>query len=542
MAYLWGIINSTTMRNKKIQFDEDGRSKLLSGISKMAGAVKSTLGPMGNTVLIESESHTRGITVTKDGVTVAKSIKLSDAAEDLAVRIMREASERTATQAGDGTTTAIVLAEALVNYGMEMLGDGVNRTEVLRNMVALTNSCVEVIKTKSEKVGDKTLRDVAVISANNDEEIGTLIANAFMEVGESGIVTVEMSQGSETTYSATNGIKVDRGYTSPLFVNNHRKDECVLEDTYILVSDAEISNILQIERILKPIIQENKKLLIIAPCNANVTNTLAANVMKNGLKICSIQPPSFGYKQHELMQDIALSVGANYYSEKTGDDLSLISFSDLGRASKVIVGRADTIIIKEDGESEEVDSRVSQLREALADTTSVADRKHIENRIASLCGGIGVISVGGATDLEQKELYDRVDDAVCAVKSAMEEGILAGGGLTLYRIGQGFLEHNDKDSDLRIAREILGRAMQTPMAQIYSNAGKVELMKEYTRDVSNMKRWRYGYNVKNNEYGNLIKMGVIDPAKVTRCALENAVSVAVTILSTNAIITFDEEG
>ena len=204
------------------------------------------------------------------------------------------------------------------------------------------------------------------------------------------------------------------------------------------------------------------------------------------------------------------------------------------------MGREDTIRIKEDGEREEISSRVAQLREAMADTTNVADRRHIENRIASLCGGIGVISVGGATDLEQKELYERVDEAVGAVKSAMEEGILAGGGLTLYRIGQGFLEHNEKDSDLKTAREILGRAMQTPMAQIYSNAGKVELMGEYAKDVSNMKRWKYGYNVKNNEYGNLIKMGVIDPAKVTRCALENAVSVAVTILSTNAIITFDE--
>jgi chaperonin GroEL len=534
------------MRNKKIQFDEDGRSKLLSGISKMAGAVKSTLGPMGNTVLIESESHTRGITVTKDGVTVAKSIKLSDAAEDLAVRIMREASERTATQAGDGTTTAIVLAEALVDWGTRMLGKPCNRTEVLRWMVKLTKDAVGIIKNKSKKVTNKTLRDVAIISANNDEDLGGLIADAFMEVGESGIVTVEMSQGSETTYSATNGIKVDRGYTSPLFVNNQRKDECVLEDTYILVSDAEISNILQIERILKPIIQENKKLLIIAPCNANVTNTLAANVMKNGLKICSIQPPSFGYKQHELMQDIALSVGANYYSEKTGDDLSLISFSDLGRASKVIVGRSDTIIIKEDGESEEIGSRVSQLREALADTTNVADRKHIENRIASLCGGIGVISVGGATDLEQKELYDRVDDAVCAVKSAMEEGILAGGGLTLFRIGNDWVsqsESNHKDKSEQIAKKILGHSLMRPLQQIYLNAGVTsdwEVEIRDGKDRSNMHRWYHGYNIKNGEYGNLIKMGVIDPAKVTRCALENAVSVAVTILSTNAIITFDE--
>lgn len=536
------------MRNKNIQFGEDGRGKLLSGIRKMAGAVKSTLGPMGNTVLIESESHTRGITVTKDGVTVAKSIKLSDAAEDLAVRIMREASERTATQAGDGTTTAIVLAEALIEAGTLHLKDSdINKTEVLREMVQLTKDVVGRIRLQAKDVTDSTLRSVAVISANNDEKIGSLIADAFIEVGDSGIVTVEMSQGSETTYSATNGIKVDRGYATPLFVNHQKKDECILEDVYVLVSDAEITNILQIESILKPIIQENKKLLIIAPCNANVTNTLAANVMKNGLKLCSIQPPSFGYKQHELMGDIALSVGATYFSEKTGDDLSLISFSDLGVASKVIVGRSDTIIIKDGAHSKEIDERVEQLRDVLKLATSAGDRKQIESRIASLCGGIGVISVGGATDTEQKELYDRVDDAVCAVKSAMEEGILAGSGLTIFRLGLEMVAKNEVFSRLsresKTARKILGNAMQTPLMQICENAGKTEYFKDYIQTSNKMtasKRWGYGYNVKTGEYGNLIKMGVIDPAKVTRCALENAVSVAVTILSTNAIITFDE--
>jgi chaperonin GroEL len=524
------------MKNKTIQFHEEGRSKLLSGIHKMAGAVKSTLGPSGNTVLIESENHTRGITVTKDGVTVAKSIALADPAEDLAVRIMREASERTATQAGDGTTTAIVLAEALVDYGTEQLNNSeVNRTEVLRCVVELTKDAVYTIKQKAKDVTDKTLKDVAIISANNDEEIGGLIADAFMEVGDSGIVTVELAQGSETTFSATNGIKVDRGYSSPLFVNNRKKDECIFEDVYVLVSDAEISNILQIETILKPIIQEH-----------NVTNTLAANVMKNGLKICNIQPPSFGYKQHELMEDIALSVGATYFSEKTGDDLSLIAFNDLGKASKVIVGRDNTIIIKEDiEENTEVSERVAQLREALADTTNVAERRHIENRIASLCGGIGVISVGGVTDIEQKELYDRVDDAVCAVKSAMEEGILAGGGLILHRIGEDFYYDGEErvktnDKEYGLAKMILGKAMMTPMRQICINAGKPNLITELPNNVAHVKKWGYGYNVKNEKYGNLIKMGVIDPAKVTRCALENAVSVAVTILSTNAIITFDD--
>ena len=545
------------MKKKTIYFDETGRSKLLDGIRKMAGAVKSTLGPSGNTVLIESENHLRGITVTKDGVTVAKSIALRDPVEDLAVRIMREASERTATQAGDGTTTSIVLAEALVLHGFDYLSqDGVNRTQALRHMDHMIDGCKEIITQHSKDVSDKTLKDVAVISANNDEAIGKLIADAFIEVGDSGIVTVELSQGSETTYSATNGIKVDRGYSSPLFVNNRKKDECIFEDVYILVSDAEISNILQIETILKPIIQEQKRLLIIAPCNGNVTNTLAANVMKNGLKICSIPPPSFGYKQHELMEDIALSVGATYFSEKTGDDLSLISFNDLGKASRVIVGRDNTIIIKEDMEDNaNVSERVDQLKESLADSNNVVERRHIENRIASLCGGIGVISVGGVTDIEQKELYDRVDDAVCAVKSAMEEGILAGSGLILYRMGADLVNQaintkrhsknrgeEDKSSwkSMVAADYALGYAMMTPMRQIYINAGKEHLLNEIPTEGSRTKLWGYGYNVKNDEYGNLIKMGVIDPAKVTRCALENAVSVATTILSTNAIVTNDE--
>jgi len=543
------------MKNKQIYFNEDGRNKLLKGIKKMAGAVKSTLGPSGNTVLIESEEHLRGITVTKDGVTVAKSIALKDPVEDLAVRIMREASERTATQAGDGTTTAAVIAEALVEQGTKGLAaqaEYVNRTEVLRWMVELTKEAVKIIKKQAKKVTKKTLRDVAIISANNDKDIGGLIADAFMEVGESAIVTVELSQGSETTYSATNGIKVDRGYTSPLFVNNRKKDECIFEDVYILVSDAEITNILQIETILKPIIQEQKKLLIIAPCSGNVTNTLAANVMKNGLKICNIPPPSFGYKQHELMEDIDLSVGATYFSEKTGDDLSLIAFNDLGMASKIIVGRDNTIIIKDDmEENAEVTERVAQLREALADTNNIAERKHIENRIASLCGGIGVISVGGATDLEQKELYDRVDDAVCAVKSAMEEGILAGGGLVLYRIAKLFMEKWQQfepditermdEFDKHLAYAILADGMKMPMFQIHENAGTFDRMIKAPSPFEDEKEWyTHGMNAKSGEYGDLIKMGVIDPAKVTRCALENAVSVAVTILSTNAIVTVDE--
>ena len=306
---------------KDLHFADKARSKLISGISKMAKAVKSTLGPMGNTVLIESNQHTHGITVTKDGVTVAKSIQLLDPVENLAVQMMREAASRTAANAGDGTTTAIVLTEAIVNQGVQDWKKQKHKPQVLRDMVDVTNDVVSHLRKEAEPVTKQKLLDVATISANNDKYVGKIIADTYNSVGKNGIVTVEKSQGSETGFETTNGLKIDRGYSSPLFINNHKKDECVMEDVHILVSDAEINNILVIENILKPIINEGKKLLIVAPCSQQVINTLAANVMKNSLKLCAIIPPSFGYKQHELMQDIALSVGATYYSEKTGDDL-----------------------------------------------------------------------------------------------------------------------------------------------------------------------------------------------------------------------------
>ena len=515
---------------KKLNFGQEGREKLINGIEQIASAVKSTLGPMGNTVLIESEHHTHGITVTKDGVTVAKAVDLIDPVENLAVRMMKEAADRTAASAGDGTTTAIVLTEAIVKAGMSLIEKDENKTEVLRELVKETEKVIENLKRKSRKVTKGRLKDVATISANNDPTIGNIIASVYKSIGINGIVTVDKSQTAETYYETTNGIKVERGYQSHLFINNHEKDECVFEDTHILVSDAEISNLLQIENVLKPIINEGRKLLIIAPCSNNVINTLAANKLKRDLKVCVISPPSFGYKQHELMQDIALSVGAVYYSEKTGDDLSLISFHDLGFAKRVVVGRDDTVIIKDsDVVDEEVDERVAQLKKAHANAVKKADKDFILSRIASLTGGIGVIYVGGNTDLEQKELYDRVDDAVCAVRSALEEGILPGGGLALFKESLNYEEGHS------IVDKIMYQALRAPMVQIQVNAGA---------DLDNIhfeklkySDYNYGYNAKTGEYDNMFDMGVIDPLKVTRSALQNAMSVAVTILSTNAIIT-----
>lgn len=510
---------------KNLLFDQEGRDKLSSGIEKIAKAVKSTLGPSGQTVLIESPQHTHGITVTKDGVTVAKSIALIDPVEHLAVRIMQEAAEKTATSAGDGTTTAIVLTEALVKAGNKLIKE--NKTEVLRALVEDTNLIVSNLKAKAKKVSNKVLADVASISANNDKELGKIISEVYRKVGRHGIVAVDKSETSETYYDYTNGLKIDRGYQSPLFVNNQKKDECILEDVHILVSDAPIDNILNIENILKPVIQENRKLLIIAPTSTNVVNTLAANVMKNGLKICTIPPPNFGYKQHELMQDIAISVGATYFSEKTGDDLSLMTVNDLGHCTKVIVGRDSTVVIKDNNKSsKEFNNRIDELKVAHKNASKKIDKEFILSRIASLKGGVGVIFVGGNTDLEQKELYDRVDDAVCAVRSALEEGIVSGGGLAL------FTESKNLDNST-ISKQILKEALQAPINQIVINAGK------NPEDVigQGLVSGDYGYDVKKDVYGDMYDMGIIDPLKVTRSALQNAVSVAVTILSTNAIVT-----
>jgi len=518
--------------SKDLCFDNDARSKLINGITAISKAVKSTLGPRGQTVVIESPHHTHGITVTKDGVTVAKAVDLYDPVENLAVRMMKEAANKTANVAGDGTTTAIVLTEAIVRAGIDAMGENSNRTEIINYIREGVDRVLSELSKKSRKVTDKRMLDVATISANNDKELGDIISKAYKAVGENGIVTVEKSQTSDTYAEITNGIKIDRGYTSPLFINNQRKDECIMDDVRILAYDGEISNILQIENVLKDIISKNEKLLIIGSCSGNMVNTLAANVVKNGLKFCNITPPNFGYKQHELMQDIALAVGATYFSEKTGDDLSLILPKDLGHADKIVVGKDSTVIITGNEISEEIKLRVEELKEQQQRTQIKNDRDFINSRIASLMGGIGCIYVGGDSDIEQKEKYDRVDDAVCAVRSAMQEGILPGGGLALWRCADLFDVECD-DPNQTVAYEVLRTALRAPLTQILENAGKNadEIMLDGLVDDVN------GFDVKNEKYGDMFKMGVIDPVKVTKNALINASSVATTILSTNAIIT-----
>ena len=526
---------------KNLEFDQPGRDKLIQGITKISKAVKSTLGPRGKTVLIESPEHIGGMTITKDGVTVANSIFLEDPVENLAVQMLKDAARRTANSAGDGTTTAIVLTEAIIKAGERGLTEKNNIAEVVKGINKFSKIILKDLKKNSRRITKARLLDVATISANNDKTIGKIIADAYNKVGKNGIVTVERSQNHETYATVTNGIKIDRGYTSNLFITNQKNDESVLEDTLVLVCDQEISNILQIENVLKPIIQQNKKLLIIGPCSVNVVNTLAANVVRNGLKLCNIMPPQFGYKQHELMQDIALSVGAKYFSEKTGDDLSLLSMEDLGHADKIISGKSQTVIIKNNQMTEEIENRILDLKEQQENTEIVSDREFINERIASLSGSIGAIYVGGNSDIEQKEKYDRVEDAVCAVRSALEEGIVKGGGLALFyaREELDWISKKTVNDDESTAIDILMESLCAPLRQILQNAGLN--IDDYYNVSTTSDSWLLQkldeYNVKTEKRGDFFKMGVIDPLKVTKTAFENAVSVATTILTTNAIIT-----
>ena len=455
--------------------------------------------------------------------------------------MMKDAAGRTANTAGDGTTTAIVLTEAIVKAGQEYIEKGSNVAEIIRCI----NKCIEKIihnlTVKSKKVNESRLLDVACISANNDKEIGKIIADAYTQVGVNGIVTVENSMTSETYAEVTNGIKVARGYTSNMFINNQKKDECVLEGVKILVCDAEISSVLQIENVLKPIIQNNDKLLIIGPCHGNVINTLAANVVRNGLKFCNIIPPNFGYKSTELMSDIAFAVNAKFFSEKTGDDLSLIRMEDLGYADKIVSNNESTIIFKTDEKPEETQKRIDELKIQQENTTIKHERDFINERIASLAGAIGCIYVGGNSDVEQKELYDRVDDSVCAVRSALDEGIIAGGGLSLLRESIALLNKSTMDNkeNANIARLLLASALQAPINQICKNA---DIDVAWIMEHVYTNKYNYGFDVKNEKYGDMFKLGIIDPLKVTKNALLNAVSVATTILSTNAIITHKRQG
>jgi len=509
---------------KEIHFGDDGQKKLKSGIKKIAGAVKSTLGARGRTVLIESENHVGGITVTKDGVTVAKSINLYDPTENLAVIMMRQAADKTATVAGDGTTTSIVLAEAIIDAADKYISPEHNVTEVIRKINGITKNVVSNLEKRSKKVSGRRLYDVASISANNDQEVGKMIGDAFSEVS---LVTVENSMNSETRVEIINGMRIERGYTSPYFVNDQKKQECILENPYVLICDHEINNISNLEKILAPIVSQGRSLLIIGNLGPNALQTLNVNVYQGKIKACNIMPPSFGYRQKDLLKDLAVALGGTYFSEDTGDDLSIVNLIDLGRASKIIVKKDMTVFMHHAEFKEDIDNHLAELNAMINQTDDQVEREFLRERIANISGGIGVIYVGAQSDIEQKEKRDRIDDAVYAVMAALEEGILPGGGIALAECASLIDDSDD------VASKIMYDALIAPFNQILINAGKNP--KSIALNMFENKGW--GYDVKNEVAGDMIKMGIIDPTKVTKNALLNAVSVATTIMSTNAIIT-----
>lgn len=511
---------------KHVHLGQNGQSKLKSGIKKIAGAVKSTLGARGRTVLIESENHVGGITVTKDGVTVAKSINLFDPTENLAVMMMRQAAEKTATVAGDGTTTSIVLAEAILDASEKFIDEDTNVTQVTRQINDIASEVTKHLDKKSKRVTGKRLLDVATISSNNDKELGSMIAGAFKEVD---VVTVENSMNSSTYVEIIKGMKIDRGMTSPYFITDQKKGECVLDNPYVLITDHEINNLVVIEEILKYCVINQKPLLIIGNLGQNALNTLNLNVAKGQIKACNIIPPSFGFRTKDLLDDLAAALGGTFFSESTGDDLSLARIDDLGRANKIVVSKAMSVIMPNADRENNINERIEMLKDSKSENESNKEMMDFVNeRIANLSGGVGVIYVGALSDIEQKEKRDRVDDAVCAVQAAIEEGILPGGGIALKNYASIVM-----GEPLGSAENIMHFALQAPFRQIIDNAGK-----NYNDIEMNMLPFENeGYDVKNDKYGDMFKMGIIDPTKVTKNALLNAVSVATTIMSTNAIIT-----
>lgn len=519
------VKKSSEMVVKHVHLGDDGRKKLIKGIKTIAGAVKSTLGARGRTVLIESEHHVGGITVTKDGVTVAKSINLYDPVENLAVMMVRQAAEKTATVAGDGTTTSVVLAEAIVDAAEDEISSDDNVTEVIREINQITDKVVGNLTKRSKKLSGKKLKDVASISANNDTEIGGMIADAF---GEVKMVSVENSKDHNTYVEVIKGLKADRGWTSRHFITDYKRQEAVLENPYVLITDQEISNLLNIERILQHIVANNKPLLIIGEMSPAALNTLNINVVQGKIKACNILPPNFGYRQKDLLEDLAIALDGTYFSEDTGDDLSLIDVAHLGRCSKVIVGKDHTIFMPYSSSQTAIDARITDITETIFESVSKEETDFRKERAANLSGGVAVIYVGALSDIEQKEKKDRIDDAVCAVEAALEEGILPGGGVALFNEATELGRHVSTP-----ALNIMIKALRAPMWQIITNAGKdADVIMDGIMPIPNE-----GYDVKAEQYVDMIKAGIVDPTKVTKNALLNAVSVATIILSTNAIIT-----
>jgi len=524
---------------KEILYNHDAREQLKKGVDELANAVKVTLGPKGRNVIIEKKFGAPHI--TKDGVTVAKEIELEDPFKNLGAQLLKEVASKTSDDAGDGTTTATVLAQAIVSVGLKNVTAGANPMDLKRGIDKAVSQVVKHIASQSKKVDDdyNKIEQVATVSANNDSEIGKLIADAMRKVSKDGVITIEEAKGTETTIELVEGMQFDRGYISAYFVTNTEKMLVEMEKPYILLYDKKISNFKELLPILEPVAQSGRSLLIIAEdVDSEALTTLVVNRLRGSLKVCAVKAPGFGDRRKEMLEDIAILTNGVVISEEKGLQLEKATMDMLGTADKVTVDKDNTTIVNGAGSKEAIAARVSQIKSQIANTTSDYDREKLQERLAKLAGGVAVLYVGAPSEVEMKEKKDRVDDALHATRAAIEEGIIPGGGVAYIRAIEALENLKGENEDEETGIEIVKRAIEEPLRQIAFNAGKegaviVNKVKEGKGD--------FGYNARNEKFENFFETGVLDPAKVARIALENAASVAGMFLTTECVITEKKE-
>jgi chaperonin GroEL len=528
------------MPAKELVFSVDARAKLKKGVDQLAEAVKATLGPKGRNVVLDKKFGNP--TVTKDGVTVAKEVELPDAIENMGAQMVKEVATKTSDVAGDGTTTATVLAQAIFREGLKSVTAGANPMALKRGIEKAVEVTVEELKKLSvESKGSKEIAQVGAISANNDQEIGKTIAEAMQKVGKEGVITVEEAKGLETTLETVDGMQFDRGYLSPYFVTDPEKMEAVLEDAYILVHDKKISSMKDLLPILEKVAQTGKPLLIIAEdVEGEALATLVVNKLRGTLKVCGVKAPGFGDRRKEMLRDIAVLTGAGpnaegqVISEEMGLKLENAVLGDLGKAKRIVVDKDNTTIVDGKGKPEKIKGRTEEIRAAIEKTTSDYDREKLQERLAKLAGGVAVINVGAATETEMKEKKARVEDALHATRAAVEEGIVPGGGVALLRCQAPVSRLKFTDEDEKTGAEIVRRALEEPIRMIAQNAGaEGSIVVEKVRESKDK---NFGFNAQTGEFEDLVAAGVIDPTKVTRTALQNAASIAGLLLTTECVV------
>ncbi|WP_295857999.1 chaperonin GroEL [uncultured Fibrobacter sp.] len=523
---------------KQLKFDVAARESLMKGVDKLANAVKVTLGPKGRNVMIARSFGAPN--VTKDGVTVAKEVELEDAYENLGAQMAKEVANKTSDAAGDGTTTATVLAQAITREGLKNVAAGANPMDIKRGMDAAVDAVIKEIGKMAVKInGKEHIAQVATISANNDPEIGDLLANAMEKVGNDGVITIEESKTADTVLDVVEGMQFDRGYLSPYFVTNTDSMEVALENPYILLYDKKISTMKDLLPMLEHVAKQGKSLLIIAEdVDGEALATLVVNKMRGTLKVAAVKAPGFGDRRKAMLEDIAILTGGMLVSEDTGAKLEDAPVTVLGQAKSITITKDNTTIVEGAGDAASIKGRIAQIKKQIEATTSDYDREKLQERLAKLAGGVAVIKVGAATEVEMKEKKDRVDDAMHATRAAVEEGIVPGGGVALIRAEKAIDALNFDNADQKTGAAIIRRAIEEPLRQIVQNAGL-----EGSVVVNKVKEGKdaFGYNAKTDTYEDLIKAGVIDPAKVTRTALKNASSIASMILTTDCVITEKKE-